>query len=355
MASQYVFPNSFPPPPTGSVPFSNEMNFHSSLKIALFVAAALSAFALLTVFGFFIRIQCVLMRTRNRRLEQQRTADRVVGAFLGLQKEVVNQFPLLRFSDSEKWKMTGIRSMDCSVCLTEFQVGENVRLLPQCRHGFHSDCINMWFFSHKTCPICRISLVPDPQVISLTSALAETQVPVQASGELGHTQVEIVEVLRESNTEDGKVSETGGSSSNRTLALEKFDSMESDHQSSGNTFKDSYIDAENPVGLVGSGSYTCIPDVLRSESRDDAPDNMQEQAWLNPSHQNECDAEKSEPELLFVDVSTNSACEQNCMEAGTRRQEQMLMMLGLQAIELLGDGKEKPHQAALYDASSLSH
>nr|GMC53892.1 RING-H2 finger protein ATL60-like [Ipomoea batatas] len=33
--------------------------------------------------------------------------------------------------------------------------GEKARLLPKCNHGFHVDCIDMWFHSHSTCPLCR--------------------------------------------------------------------------------------------------------------------------------------------------------------------------------------------------------
>ncbi|KAG0502652.1 hypothetical protein HPP92_002724 [Vanilla planifolia] len=44
---------------------------------------------------------------------------------------------------------------ECAVCLNEFEEGEKVRCLPRCGHRFHIDCIDMWFFSHSTCPLCR--------------------------------------------------------------------------------------------------------------------------------------------------------------------------------------------------------
>lgn len=43
----------------------------------------------------------------------------------------------------------------CSVCLTEVVDGEKIRLLPRCNHVFHMNCIDMWFRSHSTCPLCR--------------------------------------------------------------------------------------------------------------------------------------------------------------------------------------------------------
>ncbi|KAG8380224.1 hypothetical protein BUALT_Bualt07G0171100 [Buddleja alternifolia] len=45
--------------------------------------------------------------------------------------------------------------LECAVCLCEVSEGEKTRLLPKCNHGFHVDCIDMWFQSHSTCPLCR--------------------------------------------------------------------------------------------------------------------------------------------------------------------------------------------------------
>ncbi|KAJ7548157.1 hypothetical protein O6H91_07G000500 [Diphasiastrum complanatum] len=45
--------------------------------------------------------------------------------------------------------------MECSVCISEFQENETGRLLPKCNHCFHTACIDTWFNSHSTCPLCR--------------------------------------------------------------------------------------------------------------------------------------------------------------------------------------------------------
>nr|GME01579.1 RING-H2 finger protein ATL3-like [Ipomoea batatas] len=45
--------------------------------------------------------------------------------------------------------------LECAVCLCEVSEGEKARLLPKCNHGFHVECIDMWFQSHSTCPLCR--------------------------------------------------------------------------------------------------------------------------------------------------------------------------------------------------------
>ncbi|PIA46109.1 hypothetical protein AQUCO_01600405v1 [Aquilegia coerulea] len=50
---------------------------------------------------------------------------------------------------------------DCAVCLCEFEADDKLRLLPQCSHAFHLECIDTWLLSHSTCPLCRGSLLPE--------------------------------------------------------------------------------------------------------------------------------------------------------------------------------------------------
>ncbi|XP_047051913.1 E3 ubiquitin-protein ligase Os03g0188200-like [Lolium rigidum] len=45
---------------------------------------------------------------------------------------------------------------ECAVCLAEFVPGDEVRVLPACRHGFHSECVDRWLLTRApTCPVCR--------------------------------------------------------------------------------------------------------------------------------------------------------------------------------------------------------
>ncbi|XP_073138118.1 probable E3 ubiquitin-protein ligase ATL45 [Henckelia pumila] len=48
----------------------------------------------------------------------------------------------------------------CSICLNDICRGDTHRKLPQCMHSFHSRCIDAWFESHSTCPLCRIEVPP---------------------------------------------------------------------------------------------------------------------------------------------------------------------------------------------------
>ncbi|KAJ8555147.1 hypothetical protein K7X08_012643 [Anisodus acutangulus] len=72
---------------------------------------------------------------------------------------------------------------DCSVCLSEFQEDESLRLLPKCSHAFHVTCIDTWLKSHSNCPLCRANIVfvnasslpplPPPVIEAITPLMNE--------------------------------------------------------------------------------------------------------------------------------------------------------------------------------------
>ena len=47
---------------------------------------------------------------------------------------------------------------ECSICLEEFKNKEELTRI-ECSHYFHSECINDWFKSNGTCPLCRLNLL----------------------------------------------------------------------------------------------------------------------------------------------------------------------------------------------------
>ncbi|PKI39208.1 E3 ubiquitin-protein ligase RHA1B-like [Punica granatum] len=50
----------------------------------------------------------------------------------------------------------------CAVCLYEFEAGEEIRRLRNCRHVFHRNCLDLWMdCDQMTCPLCRTQFVPD--------------------------------------------------------------------------------------------------------------------------------------------------------------------------------------------------
>jgi E3 ubiquitin-protein ligase ATL10/75/76/77/78 len=75
-------------------------------------------------------------------------------AVVGLSKNELRKIPVVEYETSKAGAL--LSGTECAICLGEFVVGEKVRLLPRCRHGFHS-----WLAEHSSCPICRSSLLND--------------------------------------------------------------------------------------------------------------------------------------------------------------------------------------------------
>lgn len=71
----------------------------------------------------------------------------------GLDDSVLRSLPVTIYNRSDFKD-----GLECSVCLCELSDGEKARLLPKCNHGFHLQCIDMWFHSHSTCPLCRCAV-----------------------------------------------------------------------------------------------------------------------------------------------------------------------------------------------------
>ena len=45
----------------------------------------------------------------------------------------------------------------CTICLCEYEEGEDVRRLP-CMHLFHVSCVDQWLTTAKFCPLCRVDI-----------------------------------------------------------------------------------------------------------------------------------------------------------------------------------------------------
>ncbi|KAK7312045.1 hypothetical protein RJT34_10598 [Clitoria ternatea] len=78
-------------------------------------------------------------------------------------REVIDKCPVLVYSRVKDLKI-GKGTLECAVCLSEFQDSDNIRLLPECHHVFHTDCIDAWLPDHMSCPVCRAKLTPDSVV-----------------------------------------------------------------------------------------------------------------------------------------------------------------------------------------------
>jgi Ring finger domain len=68
----------------------------------------------------------------------------------GLDAGIINSIPVELHKEGE--------NRECVICLGVFSIGEKMKVLPSCSHGFHPDCIDGWLRTQLNCPLCRASV-----------------------------------------------------------------------------------------------------------------------------------------------------------------------------------------------------
>jgi len=77
-------------------------------------------------------------------------------------KEILRYIPS---SIVKEIKQPNDNNYRCTICLSEFQIGEKESTLP-CLHMYHTNCIEKWIIRDRSCPVCKYD-------ISLDSILAK--------------------------------------------------------------------------------------------------------------------------------------------------------------------------------------
>ncbi|CAL9131462.1 unnamed protein product [Musa acuminata var. zebrina] len=99
----------------------------------------------------------------------------------GLDAAVIEALPSVSFRPEDFEE-----AVECAVCLCRLAEGEATRLLPKCNHAFHRECIDMWFYSHSTCPLCRSPVVLDePETADNSTAAVASD--ARAGGSSSHS------------------------------------------------------------------------------------------------------------------------------------------------------------------------
>ncbi|XP_071691643.1 RING-H2 finger protein ATL54 [Rutidosis leptorrhynchoides] len=171
-----LFPPSLPSPPPlddGDVFPIPAKHHHTQLSLPLKISLVIlvltfSLFLLYTLYKFYTVWH---LRSRRRRSpspspENQETHDGFVDhdiidhpiwyiRTIGLQPSVISAITIVKYHKTDEI----IDGTFCSVCLSDFQENETLRLLPKCNHAFHVSCIDTWLRSHTNCPLCRAGIV----------------------------------------------------------------------------------------------------------------------------------------------------------------------------------------------------
>lgn len=188
-----------PPPLTtdGYIFTAPPKRHHSQLSLPLKVSIVI----LILTFSFFLlytlyKFYTVWYRSRLRRSppspENQETNEDFLDhdvldhpiwyiRTIGLQPSVISAITVIKYKKADEI----IDGTFCSVCLSDFQEDETLRLLPKCNHAFHISCIDTWLRSHTNCPLCRAGIVKN------TTSSASLDQNLDDSGGVEENQVAI--------------------------------------------------------------------------------------------------------------------------------------------------------------------
>ncbi|KAL0449776.1 UNVERIFIED_CONTAM: RING-H2 finger protein ATL78 [Sesamum latifolium] len=112
--------------------------------------------ALICSLGLNSIIRCALRCSTLVAADSSETGQSARLANTGIKKKALKTFPVISYAAD--LKQPGLDT-ECAICLSDFAVGERVRVLPKCHHGFHVRCIDKWLNSHSSCPTCRHCLI----------------------------------------------------------------------------------------------------------------------------------------------------------------------------------------------------
>ncbi|WOL16685.1 E3 ubiquitin-protein ligase [Canna indica] len=178
-------PPASPPPPPSLRPLKNlpsgvdssrsDGSSSISLSPSLLIISAIIAFVFVASASIHLLLRFLSSRRRSssvaaapplppllqlRRSDSSSAAAVAAAADAGLsdkEKEaLIESLPL--FSLASSLAALPKSSPDCAVCLCPFRPYDVLRLLPACRHAFHSRCVDPWLCSSPSCPLCRTSI-----------------------------------------------------------------------------------------------------------------------------------------------------------------------------------------------------
>lgn len=115
-------------------------------------------FAMSIMFIIFVFFRLLCVRLNSRRF-QERGINGQFGmlerGINGMEPTVVATFPTAKYNHD---LFTSRADALCTICLSEYQGKDILRILPTCGHNFHINCIDLWLRQNSTCPVCRVSL-----------------------------------------------------------------------------------------------------------------------------------------------------------------------------------------------------
>ncbi|CAI9778848.1 unnamed protein product [Fraxinus pennsylvanica] len=156
--------------PFTNSPTSPLHSSHNSFPIIAVAIIGIFAIAILLLSYYIFVTKCFfnlhqtndVMRfsvSRRRRVEDHSMIYSPEIEKRGLDEAAIRSIPLFQYRKGiGKDKLAEGSYTDCTVCLNEFQEDEKLRIIPNCGHVFHIDCLDIWLQKNANCPLCRTGI-----------------------------------------------------------------------------------------------------------------------------------------------------------------------------------------------------
>ncbi|XVF46226.1 hypothetical protein PTKIN_Ptkin03bG0010400 [Pterospermum kingtungense] len=142
----------------------NHTSFHSHSRPFFLLLIFLSIAILIIALFLYVHWVCGQNLLSTAAVEINAT---VAAAPPRLDPDIINSLPIILHrsrvvTNTDEGIKHGdcIEETECCICLGAFEDEEKLKVLPQCNHAYHSDCIDNWLSSQSSCPLCRASLTP---------------------------------------------------------------------------------------------------------------------------------------------------------------------------------------------------
>lgn len=172
----------FPPPPPSFDEFLHDNSSPSFSPLVIAIIGILASAFLLVSYYTILSKYCGNTNSVSRRREIEDPSEELEqnhNPFFhdhepwhvptrGLDEVLIKSITVCKYKKGDGL----IEGTDCSVCLSEFEEDESLRLLPKCNHAFHVACVDRWLKSHSNCPLCRANLFlisASPQLPPITT------------------------------------------------------------------------------------------------------------------------------------------------------------------------------------------
>ncbi|XP_050378190.1 putative RING-H2 finger protein ATL21B [Argentina anserina] len=129
----------------------------SSARTGLIIGLGIPGFVGISGLVMFIMDRMKTSRQDNRTtVELSNTATNEQPSVVteaGLDAATIESYPKSQLGESVD--LPNPDDKVCSICLTEYEVKDILRSIPECNHYFHAICIDQWLKKNSTCPLCR--------------------------------------------------------------------------------------------------------------------------------------------------------------------------------------------------------